>query len=728
MVVGGDVKVATKTSFCIYHHLTVHIIRIIFLHQDFTSSCFAESFFTPFDFPFPLSLSQLVSRIRLETSLTCSLRCVPKSQKENSRSSSDFCKDMGIMDVGKGAVSVKLLRPGTLTCILCRGVVQYKNNNKVRFVKHMENEHAAYFDLDFILATCFMDEDEKAAVKNVIQNKNVDSDEDGVEEVTVTEIAVKTEVHPEPPKETSKRERKDEPSKESEAKKAKVETISKSFDCRQCDEKFSNSKDLEGHVQAIHTNSGSIPCDQCNEQFLSNEDLRKHTTSSHSSTLEPFECPQCEEKFDNREQLKSHIKKTFHSKKTEFFCKLCDQYFCRKDALRIHKGRKHNGELPEYMTADARRERRDKGREKKKTSDEKVASNSKRTTPQEIEPQDVLERTEHSETGDDNKLKLDNNDCKQCSSKFSSIGNLKKHERKFHVDQWNLDTTSQFSCQECVMKYTSMAALTNHNKWKHGELGSGTNPEEQVEQSHEPVAEVQSGLRCPTCEKSFTRKDNMNKHIKTKHQNGGEKRQTEQVDELNINGATATDTTDYWTAKMAELEKATEAHVKAGATMTVAVDTIDTTKANIKADPDSSKTTEPDSGLFVATNIVKCDPDPLSATESMRPPDYSRQDVTKSKYFRMNSYAICDMQEYTEGAEVDFTDCFDLPQGWKYRFCGPKDNPEKSTHFITPDKKVIKSRLGAIEYLRMTGSYRRKKLWEFATCLHVPEKRFEKLF
>ena len=112
----------------------------------------------------------------------------------------------------------------------------------------------------------------------------------------------------------------------------------------------------------------------------------------------------------------------------------------------------------------------------------------------------------------------------------------------------------------------------------------------------------------------------------------------------------------------------------------------------------------------------------------MGPPDYSRQDTTKSKYFRMNSYAICEMQEYTIGSETDFTDCFDLPQGWKYRFCGPSDNPEKSTHFITPDKKVIKSRLGAIEYLRMTGSYRRKKLWEFATCLHVPERRFEKLF
>ena len=102
----------------------------------------------------------------------------------------------------------------------------------------MENEHAAYFDLDFILATCFMDEDEKMAVKNVIQNKTADSDEDGVEEVTVTEISVKTEIDVEAPFQSSKRERADsEPSRKSSkrernenrsethaVKKAKVET------------------------------------------------------------------------------------------------------------------------------------------------------------------------------------------------------------------------------------------------------------------------------------------------------------------------------------------------------------------------------------------------------------------------------------------------------------------------------------------------------------------------
>ena len=132
----------------------------------------------------------------------------------------------------------------------------------------MENEHAAYFDLDFILATCFMDEDEKTAVKNVIQNKTVDSDEDGEEEVTVTEISVKTEVDVEAPFQSSKRERTDsEPSRKSSkrgrnenlsetcaVKKAKVETglggvnESRLISSNQSEAKPSDSKDRDTNL------------------------------------------------------------------------------------------------------------------------------------------------------------------------------------------------------------------------------------------------------------------------------------------------------------------------------------------------------------------------------------------------------------------------------------------------------------------------------------------------
>merc|ERR1719369_1253965 len=60
---------------------------------------------------------------------------------------------------------------GTVRCILCRGMVPYRNLNNSLFVKHMEKEHGSYYDLEFILATCFMDEEEKKAVTGVIEVK-----------------------------------------------------------------------------------------------------------------------------------------------------------------------------------------------------------------------------------------------------------------------------------------------------------------------------------------------------------------------------------------------------------------------------------------------------------------------------------------------------------------------------------------------------------------------------
>ena len=46
--------------------------------------------------------------------------------------------------------------PDTVVCILCHGVIP-----RSRFKEHMRYEHGAFFDLDFLLASCLMDEDTK---------------------------------------------------------------------------------------------------------------------------------------------------------------------------------------------------------------------------------------------------------------------------------------------------------------------------------------------------------------------------------------------------------------------------------------------------------------------------------------------------------------------------------------------------------------------------------------
>lgn len=61
--------------------------------------------------------------------------------------------------------------PGKIFCILCNGVVSFKNGDRSRFIGHMNHEHEAYLGLSFILAGCLMSPEERAAVETIMEEK-----------------------------------------------------------------------------------------------------------------------------------------------------------------------------------------------------------------------------------------------------------------------------------------------------------------------------------------------------------------------------------------------------------------------------------------------------------------------------------------------------------------------------------------------------------------------------
>ena len=61
--------------------------------------------------------------------------------------------------------------PGTVCCLLCRGMVAYRGGDVSRFNNHMHYEHGAYFDHEFLLAACLMNEEERKAVRDVMSAK-----------------------------------------------------------------------------------------------------------------------------------------------------------------------------------------------------------------------------------------------------------------------------------------------------------------------------------------------------------------------------------------------------------------------------------------------------------------------------------------------------------------------------------------------------------------------------
>ena len=68
--------------------------------------------------------------------------------------------------------------PGTVSCLLCRGAILFRDGDRSRFYAHMNNEHGAFFDLDYLLASSLMDQTQKEVViRNVFQTESHDTQE-----------------------------------------------------------------------------------------------------------------------------------------------------------------------------------------------------------------------------------------------------------------------------------------------------------------------------------------------------------------------------------------------------------------------------------------------------------------------------------------------------------------------------------------------------------------------
>ena len=66
----------------------------------------------------------------------------------------------------------------TISCILCRGSILYFDETGFqKFCRHLQFEHSAMHDFDFMLAACKMNDSEKSALVSVFNKKVPDPSE-----------------------------------------------------------------------------------------------------------------------------------------------------------------------------------------------------------------------------------------------------------------------------------------------------------------------------------------------------------------------------------------------------------------------------------------------------------------------------------------------------------------------------------------------------------------------
>jgi len=144
--------------------------------------------------------------------------------------------------------------PGTICCLLCRGLVIFKNGDKSRFKAHLNNEHGAFFDIDYLLASSLMDTDQKAQVANTVK---VNETETGEKESTNSEEAS----YQEPTNESSK------------------------FVCGSCSTHFTAKTTYIQHITKgckKDALKSVYSCNSCEKSYSSKGNLRVHVAKHHA--------------------------------------------------------------------------------------------------------------------------------------------------------------------------------------------------------------------------------------------------------------------------------------------------------------------------------------------------------------------------------------------------------------------------------------------------------------
>jgi len=151
--------------------------------------------------------------------------------------------------------------PGTVCCILCRGMVIYKDGDKTRFKNHLNNEHGAFFDIDYLLASCLLENDQKEAIARTVSNRGVNLlQESKLSDIYSETLREDTDCNP-----------RDGTLRDFELKKEKFEypgdTFSdesflsqrnkddvkrKQFECEKCGKSYTTKQSLKGHIEKHH--------------------------------------------------------------------------------------------------------------------------------------------------------------------------------------------------------------------------------------------------------------------------------------------------------------------------------------------------------------------------------------------------------------------------------------------------------------------------------------------
>ena len=404
-------------------------------------------------------------------------------------------------------------------CFLCQGALP-STNTKVAEA-HFEDQHRAYFNIDFLFKSSFLDENDifktldfmVAIISSSITNKETSMNEDIFQinyqseliegntnelneskdesfidrfPITMYDPVKKLDMFPSKSIETEDNSLCAIAEPENDEKKVSIEnkseesnsmdtfpiaTLDKNsfkaedFHCHTCDKIYPSEKKLKVHIMECH-DTRKKTCHICNKEMIGNKRLRNHM-KTHRKVI----CEICN-KISSIGNLKKHAESCKKKKvKLWLICTFCNFKTLDKPAFKNHIKKMHNNACLNIE------------------SKEKIfgcdlcdyVSNDKRNT--------YKHKMRHS---------IIKHECTYCERKFNSLSVLNRHISHAHFEKKQINVEPKiYYCDICDYK-----TKKKFNVKKHQSRHSKTKPKKPE-------------IFCEICNKKFSRIAKLNSHMET---------------------------------------------------------------------------------------------------------------------------------------------------------------------------------------------------------------------